>query len=338
MFVEELKREGNLPEEFLDVLPDTCPVCGSPMAITEGLSMLKCTNGVCPSKLTTRLCKLFEDLGVLGMGASRCAGLVKYHNATSPYIIFKLCHKDGTFDTFFDYYQINYGGEEPYIMQGRDKDSLAIEFTDFLVNTGVSEEQCKMQHVGMSEAVAKDIVTQVNKARSMLLYEFVRMGNYEGLRDSATQLFKDYNSLDDFYKDLDNGGIDFVKTKLGIKKAEGESIRANSIYATLIAAREELMEYIQYIDLKGATQVVNICISTAVGAPYKNKADFIRAMNDKYGDKMYLNKLGSVTKNCQYLVWSKVGEPTNKVKAATKLGIPILTGVEFDAMLNDMCK
>ena len=335
MFVNQMKEEATLPQEFLDVLPDACPVCGSMMEITQGLTMLKCVNPVCQSKLVTRCAKLFEDLGILGMGTSRCAGLVKYHDAKSPYIIFKLCHKDGTYDTFYDYYQMNFG-EEPYILQSSDPQEAKEEYFAILEENGLSKETCKLQHVSMSDKIAVDIVMQVNKVRSMLLYEFVRIGNYEGLRDSATQLFKDYTSLDDFYKDFDNGGIEFVKDKLGIK-CDGESIRANGIYETLNASREELQEYVQYVDLRGEAKVMNICISTAVGAPYKNKAEFIRAMNDKYGDKIYLNKLGSVSKNCQYLVWSKVGDETNKVKKAKSLGIPIMTGAEFNNMLEGLC-
>lgn len=334
MLVGVLKDKNDLPEEFLDVLPETCPVCGSDMEITEGLTAVKCTNAVCPSKLTTRLVKLFEDLGVLGMGASRCAGMVQYHKATSPYIVFEVCHKDGTFNKFFEFYQVKFPDDtEPLILENTDKAKVFEEFSAKIAEMGYDEDECKLQHVEMSDKVAAEITSQVNKARTMLLYEFVRMGNYEGLRDSASQLFKDYGTLDEFYKDFENGGVAFVKNKLGIKVDNGVSIRAESIFNTLTKAKDELYKYIQYVDIRESAEVMNICISTAVGAPYKNKAEFVRVMNEKYGDRCYLNKLGSVSKNCQYLIWSKIGSETNKVQNAKKLGIPIMTGAEFDEML-----
>lgn len=335
--VKELKTDNRftLPKEFLSVMPETCPVCGSVMEVNEGLTELRCTNSVCPSKLTTRMVKMFESLGVLGMGASRCAGIVKHYAATSPYIIFKICHRDGTFDTFYDYYQIVLKDvkAQPIICDSTDAVAVVNEFTDFLKANGLSKDDCKLQHIRLSDSVAQGIVEQVNKARTMLLYEFVKFGNYEGLQSSAAQLFKDYTSLDAFYADFDKGGVDFIKQKLDIKQDNVVSIRAESIYSTLQSARAELYEYIDYIDLRETQKVMNICISTAVGAPYKNKADFIKQMNDKYGEKCYLNMLGSVSKKCEYLVWSKQGAATSKVEKATALNIPIMTGVEFDEMM-----
>lgn len=335
--VSALKTDNRfvLPKEFLEVMPETCPVCGSNMEVNEGLTELRCTNAVCPSKLTTRMVKMFESLGVLGMGASRCAGIVKHYDATSPYIIFKICHRDGTFDTFYDYYQIVMKNMNvaPIICKSMDSVAVVTEFTEFLKANDLSKDDCKLQHIRLSDAIAADIVAQVNKARTMLLYEFVKFGNYEGLQSSAAQLFKDYTSLDDFYADFDNGGVDFIKTKLDIKQDNAVSIRAENIYNTLERARAELYEYIDYIDLRETQKVMNICISTAVGPPYKNKADFIRQMNDKYGDKCYLNMLSSVSKKCEYLVWSKQGSATSKVEKATALGLPIVTGAEFDEIM-----
>ena len=87
---------------------------------------------------------------------------------------------------------------------------------------------------------------------------------------------------------------------------------------------------------RNVNKIMNICISTAVGAPYKSKQDFVAQMNARFSDKVHLNFLGSVTKDCEYVVWSKEGAPTSKVKKAEKYGIPVLTGAEFEAMLQGM--
>lgn len=186
---------------------------------------------------------------------------------------------------------------------------------------------------GMSEEFMSGIYEQINAHRRMMLWEYVRMGNLPCLRDSARNIFCEYYNLDDFYADLERRGVDLIQEKLGIRK-EVISTRALNIYDTLISYRSDLEEYIGYVDIIVPEVTLNICISTSVGEGFSSKQDFIAKMNERY-QGVHLNFLSSVTKDCDYLIWSGVGTPTSKVQRARKYGIPILSGAEFEAVLKD---
>lgn len=191
----------------------------------------------------------------------------------------------------------------------------------------------------MSEEFCYNLYDQINSHRKMLLWEYVKFGNLPNLRDSARYIFNGYNDLDTFYDDLESqGGVSFIQDKLGIAKgldSDEISVRALSIYESLIMYHEELEEYIDYVDIISPKAILNICISTAVGAGYSSKSDFVAQMNQKFSDVVHINFLSGVTKDCDYLIWSKQGSETNKVKKAKNYGIPILTGAEFEAQLRN---
>lgn len=295
---------STLPKAFIDVLPKTCDICGEDTEITESLTMLCCPNPRCLAKVTQRLLALLNDLGIKNMGESRCEKFLRHFGVTNPYAIFMYELSDGT---LFD--------------------GCGMEFSE-------------------------SIFDQVDAKRDMLLWEFIKIGNLPGIRDSARHLFMDYEDLEEFYDDLEAGGIPFVQDRLGIvgKKAkvdkdgfydddddsEPVSVKAISIYDTLLEFKQDLFDALPFVNIISVNKFINICISTAVGAPYKSKADFVQQMNAKFSDKVHLNFLGSVTKDCEYLIWSKEGAPTNKVQKANKYGIPILTGTEFESLLESM--
>lgn len=302
MKVKDLKS-STLPHEFLDVLPVVCDECGADTEITESLSMLYCPNPFCMAKATQRLLALLKDIGVKNLGESKCEKFLRHFGTTNPYAIFMYELSDGV---LFD---------------------------------------------GCSMAFSEGIFEQIDSKRDMLLWEFVKIGNLPGIRDTARVLFQNYDNLEEFYDDLDAGGIGFIQSLLGIKanisvddygyyddddSDNSVSVRAMAVYESLNTFRDELFEAIDFFNILTVNKVINICISTAVGAPYKSKADFVQQMNSKYGDKVHLNFLGSVTKDCEYLIWSKEGVPTNKVKKAEKYGIDVMTGAEFEKFLESM--
>lgn len=93
MFVSQIKEDWlstRLPYEFIRLLPDTCPECGSPMEITEILTGLRCSNPRCPDKIVMRIKAICEKLGVLGFGESTIRDVVTYYDVTNPLDIFNL--------------------------------------------------------------------------------------------------------------------------------------------------------------------------------------------------------------------------------------------------------
>lgn len=286
MYVKDLISGGRFPQQFYDVLPTVCDVCGADTEINTSLTVLKCSNPYCGCKASQRLLALLKDIGVKNFGESRCLQFLSHFRITNPYAIF------------------GYSVAE-----------------DGLIGN-------------MSQEFCENLEEQVNEHKTMLLWEYVKIGNLPNLRDSARFIFNGYTSLEDFYDDLEDGGVLFIQDRLGIKGNEDDiSIRALSIYESLQMYREDLLQYIDFVNIISPKTILNICISTAVGGGYSSKADFVSKMNERYGEFVHLNFLTSVTKDCDYVIWSKAGSPTNKVNKAQKLGVPILTGLEFEMQI-----
>lgn len=318
LLVSELSP-NTFPIDFLNVLPTVCDKCGCETEITETLSMLRCSNPNCGEKSVQRMVAMMDDLGVKGMGASRCRAFLESFDITNPYGIFMYELSDGA---IFD---------------------------------------------GASDDFSEGIFDQIDTRREMMLWEYVKIGNLPGIRDSARKLFTDYDSLELFYEDIEDGGIDFIRTLLDIKgkfverdtylddEEEVVSVKAVAVYNTLIAYKEDLLEALEYVNIKQlGTATVNICISTAVGYPFSSKSDFVRQMNERYGDKIHLNFLGSVSNAIEFLVWSKEGSMTSKVRKVNAINdkrsqenqlegrpsdeglIRIVTGSEFEEFLSSL--
>lgn len=229
---------------------------------------------------------------------------------------------------------------------------------------------------GCSMDFSEAIFEEINKKRQMLLWEFIKIGNMPKIRDSARKLLANYDDLEEFYDDLEAGGISFVQEMLSIKgktvasqnndddfdfwsdednTEDVVSVKATDMYNTLIFFKDELFEAIDFIEIKKlTTPIVNICISTSVGKPFTSKSDFVSKMNDEFGDKIHLNALSSVSGDCHVLIWSKEGAPTTKVTKTERINdkrraknlaegldedeglIQILTGLEFRDHLSSL--
>ena len=286
MKVSELKKT-QLPQEFLDLLPEKCEVCGADNVITEGLTSLSCSNPFCMEKGVQRLVQLLKDIGVKNLGESKCRSFLQARGASSPYAIF---------------------------LYNPEKDGVLYD--------------------GCSEAFSKQVYEDIQSKRRMPLWEFVRIGNLPNVRDGARKLFSGYSKLSDFYADMEKSGVQLVQKLLAI--SDKASVKAMLIYETLLRYKDELLEGEQALELQTIAKSINVCISSTVGAPYKSKAEFEKAVHDKYSDKVYVNFLKSLTKDCQYLIWGKDGAPTSKVDKAQRCNIPIVTGAEFEDILNGM--
>lgn len=300
----------NFPVEFVQTLPPRCPECGDNTIITTTLSMLQCGSDNCSGKQVQRLVSMIKDLGVLDMGVSKCKSFLNYYGVQNPYAIFAF---------------------EPLDENGHP----APDGADVLADN-------------ISHAVSVKIYNQIDRKRNMTLSDYVKIGNLQGIRDSALHIFGDYDDLETFYNDFEFGLVGFIQEKLGIKNT---SVSAKAIQITEVLQRhkEELFEFIDYVNIKKKqnkvvngegqyieTQSLNICLSTSVGSPYRSKRDFVDQMEELAGDDVILNVLGGVSNNCHILVWSKSGAETSKVRKAYAINekagyekVRIMTGTEF---------
>ena len=93
LFVEDLKNDYErygLPERFIDLLPETCSECGSPLAISETMTGLHCSNPRCKNKLIMRIRAICRDLGIVDFGESTISKFIDYYGVTNHLNFFDL--------------------------------------------------------------------------------------------------------------------------------------------------------------------------------------------------------------------------------------------------------
>lgn len=93
ILVSDLKRDYEkygLPERFVEVLPETCQECGSPLGISEVMTGLHCTNPRCKDKLVMRMRAVCKDLGILDFGESTIRKFIDYYELTNHLNMFDL--------------------------------------------------------------------------------------------------------------------------------------------------------------------------------------------------------------------------------------------------------
>ena len=93
IFVEDLKEDYSkygLPERFVDILPDKCDECGSPLEISETMTSLHCSNPRCKNKLIMRIRAMCRDLGIVDFGESTISKFIDYYGITNHLNFFDL--------------------------------------------------------------------------------------------------------------------------------------------------------------------------------------------------------------------------------------------------------
>ena len=294
IFVEDLKIDYDrygLPERFVEILPSTCEECGSPLAISEVMTGLHCSNPRCKNKVVMRIRAICRDLGIVDFGESTISKFIDYYEVTNP-----------------------------------------LNFFDLREGMILSDE--------VSDKVSKKVIDQLVRKKKFLLWEFVQVANLPYIRTSARKIFQGYNTLEEAYDDIEEGGVEFIQHKLGITKEDTVSLQAMKIYTTLMEYKDDLLEgeeCVEIIKLEGKKEL-NVVCSDQVGGGFNKKAEFYAYVNETFGDKVHVNFLSSVSKSIDYLVWAGAdGSParyTSKVQKVERYkekgsNIPIVTASEF---------
>lgn len=217
---------------------------------------------------------------------------------------------------------------------------------------------------GVSLEMSEKIMSQFNDKRDFTLSEYVRIANLPFLQTSCVSIFGDYSSLEDAYKDIENGGVEFIRDKLDIKKGSPEigdisssiSIRALKVYETLMLYKDDLFQALPFVNIISSKDdndliYLKAVCSDEVGYPFKSKNDFYATVNKAHSN-IHVEFLDSATKSIDYLVWAGAdgvtpARHTNKVKkvqvwneAYTSTGkgknIPIVTASEFLDILKEL--
>lgn len=204
----------------------------------------------------------------------------------------------------------------------------------------------------ISIELSNKIVAQFKTRNKFTLAEFVRVANLPNIQMSAFALFGQFDDLEEAYKHIEQGGVEYVRDCLSIKDkgTEDISIRALKVYDSLMTYKDDLFEGIEYVEIiklhtEGMKTLKAVC-STEVGEPFRTKADFYATCNNLYPN-IHIEFGNSVTKATDYLIWAGAsGRPaavTNKVKKARGYqekgcDIKIVTAKEFLGILETLSK
>lgn len=199
---------------------------------------------------------------------------------------------------------------------------------------------------GISLEVSNKVISQIQEKNHFLLWEYVQVANIPCVRTSARKIFQGYETIEDAYIDIENGGSDFICRKLGINKKDETSIQAIKIYKNLLEFKDELISGEKDVNIVklGEIPELNVVCSDQVGEGFKNKPEFYDYVHKNFSGRVHVNFLSSATRNMDYLVWAGAdGTParyTGKVQKVENWNskgskIPIVTGKQFVEILNE---
>lgn len=162
---------------------------------------------------------------------------------------------------------------------------------------------------GFGEEKSLELYKEINKKRGMLLWEFVRIGNFEHLRNSCEKVLGKYNDLNTFYNDLYDGGIVFIQNLLledteYIKKENENEIAVDAvlIYETFIANKDDLEEGLDGVVLLKPEKKFSILFANDV-SEYKSNFDFLHMVNTKLKNNIYLYPTYTLRPNIDFVYW-----------------------------------
>lgn len=199
---------------------------------------------------------------------------------------------------------------------------------------------------GISDSLADKLLPQISAVKTMKLWEFVANAQLPYIQMSAKKLLEGYSSLEDFFSDMIDGGVEFVQTRLGIGDQYDDlgnpivSTMASKVFTSLLESQEELLEAINYITLEDESNVQEFIIvaSDEVGNGFSTKREFYNYIKQRYAGLATFTIGSSVTKKTNIVIWKGFdGTPareTSKVKRTYELhnqGVQIqgYTAAEF---------
>lgn len=284
---DSIDKSGNF------IIPETCPICGSPTKIVKDndSEVLICTNDDCKGKL----------LGKLSHAVSKNALNV---DGLSEATIQKFIDL-GWLTSIKDIYHLSDHEKEMSMLEGFGKRSVAklLDSIEKSRNTSLQRFIYSLSIPLVGKSASKDISNEVdgdydNFMHTLSVYGAEYFKNIPGIGDSIV------NSMNDFFrkhcKDIHNLSKEFTFEK-PISLATTDDIKS----------------------LVGKTFVI-----TGSLEHFENR-DAAKAEIELHGGKVS----GSVSAKTSYLVNNDIGSTSGKNKKAKELGIPIISENQLIAMI-----
>lgn len=164
---------------------------------------------------------------------------------------------------------------------------------------------------GVLEGVSLDrcyeLMDQINRRKQFTLEEYIRVANLPYIQSSIRSIFSKYDSLEDAYRDIEEGGVWFIQSKLGLVYEDSLSIRALKVYEILLTFKEDLFDAIEFVKIVpiNSGNIWNIrvvCVDT-IGGSYRGNTDFYAEINNMFHN-IHVDFLDFVDKDIDYVIWS----------------------------------
>lgn len=230
------------------------------------------------------------------------------------------------------------------------KDFGSARATDFVATYGIRNplavfayepsDGCLGQSISMD--LSERIYEQITKKKNLTLWEYVRTAHLPYIQSSSLILFGDFDDLSEAYEKIEEGGVEYIRERLGIQKGGDSkvvseevleddysdleanipsvSIRALKIFEVLMTFKQDLFEYLDFVNIiplnSGDMITLKAVCSEEVGAPFKTKADFYSTVNSLYPN-VHVEFLKSVNADIDYLVWA--GADGSDVRVTNKV-------------------
>lgn len=119
------------------------------------------------------------------------------------------------------------------------------------------------------------------KNKAYKLYEIVELCGIESIELISEKLFRNFNSIDEIYVEIDTAQVSFINERLGINTSDS-AIMALEIYNILLDIKEELI-YAEYIFKVEETKNRFVFAFNDNIIPYVNKNELIEYLEYTYG-------------------------------------------------------
>lgn len=187
------------------------------------------------------------------------------------------------------------------------------------------------------DGVSEHIYSEINKKRGMLLWEFMKLGHFDNLSVSAEKLFKNYNSIAQFYKDLNEGGISFIQDLLledtEFDEKSGICVDAVLIYETFVYYKEDIEAGIKGVVILKPERTFSVLFANNV-TEYKSNVDFLYAVNRQLKNIYYLYPVYVLDDTVSLIYCNNEYEDENSIMYRAKSEYPNIKMVNEENIFN----
>lgn len=169
-----------------------------------------------------------------------------------------------------------------------------------------------------TSAFEKKVTSICNpELRKVELWKVVELAGIPSIESIAYKIFNGYSTFQEAFKDIEAGQVPFIANKLGLKNSES-GVMAVRVFDTLMEYHDEILYGEKQFEIYTPTgDTLYIAITGGVSG-FKNKAEFISYITDRYNGKVNAMLMNTVTSQVDMLVVDG-DTSSNKFKSAIKI-------------------